>query len=202
METAHYLFIECPALVTIILAYIWFGLVESAAILAVVINKFPVVVITMREGAHNIDNDLIDVARVFALPKHRLFLKVYLPQLYPYIMTSARNGLSLIWKIVLVVELLGRSDGIGFALHSFSVFDIASILAYTFAFVIVIFVIEALAFSHWIRWSHVVANLAISLCLFRFTDHRIHALVDELFSDRHCWTLWLWQNHVTQSMLQ
>ena len=114
----------------------------------------------MREGARNIDNDLIDVARVFALPKHRLFFKVYLPQLYPYIMTSARNGLSLIWKIVLVVELLGRSDGIGFALHSFfQFFDIASILAYTFAFVIVIFVIEALAFSHWIRWSHVVANL-------------------------------------------
>ena len=146
-DGALLILLNVPALVTIILAYIWFGLVESAAILAVVINKFPVVVITMREGARNIDNDLIDVARVFALPKHRLFFKVYLPQLYPYIMTSARNGLSLIWKIVLVVELLGRSDGIGFALHSFfQFFDIASILAYTFAFVIVIFVIEALAF--------------------------------------------------------
>lgn len=139
--------LNVPALVTIILAYIWFGLIEAAAILAVVINKFPVVVITMREGARNIDEGLLDVARVFALPKRTLFFQVYLPQLYPYIMTSARNGLSLIWKIVLVVELLGRSDGIGFALHSFfQFFDIASILAYTCAFVLVIFVLEAVAF--------------------------------------------------------
>ncbi|WP_338040167.1 ABC transporter permease [Methylocucumis oryzae] len=34
-------FLNIPALVTIILCYVWFGLVESAAILAVVINKLP-----------------------------------------------------------------------------------------------------------------------------------------------------------------
>jgi NitT/TauT family transport system permease protein len=60
-------------------------------------------------------------------------------------MAAARNGLSLIWKIVLVVELLGRSDGIGFSLHSlFQFFDIAGIMAYTAAFMCVMFVIEAL----------------------------------------------------------
>ena len=32
-------------------------------------------------------------------------------------MAAARGGISLIWKIVLVVELLGRSDGIGFKLN-------------------------------------------------------------------------------------
>ena len=36
------------------------------------------------------------------------FFRVYLPQLYPYLFGAARNGLALIWKIVLVVELLGR----------------------------------------------------------------------------------------------
>lgn len=71
--------LNIPALVTIILAYIWFGLVEAAAILAVVINKFPVVVITMREGARNIDEGLLDVGRVFAIPKRTLFLHVYWP---------------------------------------------------------------------------------------------------------------------------
>ncbi|MBT4146558.1 MAG: ABC transporter permease, partial [Gammaproteobacteria bacterium] len=35
------IFLNIPALVTIILCYVWFGLVESAAILAVVINKLP-----------------------------------------------------------------------------------------------------------------------------------------------------------------
>jgi NitT/TauT family transport system permease protein len=44
-----------------------------------------------------------------------------------------------------VVELLGRSDGVGFQLGNFfQFFDIQSILAYTFAFAMVIFAIEAL----------------------------------------------------------
>ena len=58
-------------------------------------------------------------------------------------MASARTGLALIWKIVLVVELLGRSDGMGYQIHLFfQLFDITSILAYTVSFIIVIQFIE------------------------------------------------------------
>jgi len=139
--------LNIPALVVILLCYIWFGLVESAAILAVVINKVPTVVVMIREGARVVDQDLLAVARVYKLPKLKLFFQVFLPQLYPFIMASARTGLSLIWKIVLVVELLGRSDGVGFALNTqFQFFDIEGILAYTLSFIIVILIIETLIF--------------------------------------------------------
>jgi ABC-type nitrate/sulfonate/bicarbonate transport system permease component len=105
------------------------------------------VTVTIREGARAVDRQLLQVAAVYRLSRRDTFFSVYLPQLYPYLFVSARNGLSLIWKIVLVVELLGRSDGIGFRLASFfHFFDIAGILAYTFAFILVIFAIEALAF--------------------------------------------------------
>ncbi|MDH3791666.1 MAG: ABC transporter permease, partial [Rhodospirillales bacterium] len=47
------------------------------------------------------------------------------------------------WKIVLVVELLGRSNGVGFQVYTFfQLFDVASIFAYTLAFVAVVQVIE------------------------------------------------------------
>jgi NitT/TauT family transport system permease protein len=60
-------------------------------------------------------------------------------------MAAARSGLALIWKIVLVVELLGRSDGIGFQLGTFfQFFDITSILAYTLAFATIVLVVEAI----------------------------------------------------------
>jgi len=140
--------LNIPALVTILLCYIWFGLVESAAIAAVVINKVPTVVVMFREGARAVDNDLLAVAKIYQLSATKTFFKVFLPQLYPFIIASARSGLSLIWKIVLVVELLGRSDGVGFALNTlFQFFDIAGILAYTLAFVIVILLIEAMIFK-------------------------------------------------------
>jgi len=44
---------------------------------------------------------------------------------------------------VLVVELLGRSNGIGYQISVFfQLFDIASILAYTLAFILVMLVVE------------------------------------------------------------
>lgn len=137
--------LNIPALVTIILCYIWFGLSELAAIVAVVLNKIPTVVVTVREGSRAINHQLMEVADVFHLSRWKILTKVYLPQLYPYIIAAARNGLALIWKIVLVVELLGRSNGVGFQLGTFfQFFDIESILSYTLAFALVVLTVEAL----------------------------------------------------------
>jgi ABC-type nitrate/sulfonate/bicarbonate transport system permease component len=137
--------LNIPALVTAILCYIWLGLTEVAAVTAVALNKIPTVVVMVREGARAVDQGLLDVATVFRVPQGRRFTRVYLPQLYPYLMASARSGLALIWKIVLVVELLGRSNGIGFQLGTyFQFFDITSILAYTLAFAAAVLVIEGM----------------------------------------------------------
>ena len=74
-----------------------------------------------------------------------MLFKIFLPSLYPFILSSARSGLSLIWKIVLVVELLGRSNGVGFKLYGFfQFFDISGILAYTLTFVFLIILVEFL----------------------------------------------------------
>ncbi len=136
-------FLNLPALVTIILAYIWIGLIESAAILAVALNKIPNVAVTIREGARALDTGLMEVAQVFRVPRLRTLREVVLPQLYPYLAAAARSGLALIWKIVLVVELLGRSNGVGFQLAVyFQLFDVAGILAYALAFIAVVQLIE------------------------------------------------------------
>ena len=139
------IFLNVPALVTIILCYVWFGLIESAAILAVVINKLPSVIVTIREGARSLDQDLLDMARCFHFGRRKTLVHVIWPQLHPFVMGATRSGLALIWKIILVVELLGRSNGMGYQLHLFfQMFDVASILAYTIAFVGVIQLIELL----------------------------------------------------------
>jgi NitT/TauT family transport system permease protein len=139
------IFLNVPALVTIILCYVWFGLVESAAILAVVINKLPNVIVTIREGTRTLDQDLLDMARSFHFSRRKTLIHVIWPQLHPFLMGATRSGLALIWKIILVVELLGRSNGMGYQLHLFfQLFDVASILAYTIAFVAVIQLIELL----------------------------------------------------------
>jgi NitT/TauT family transport system permease protein len=137
--------INMPALVTIIFAYIWIGLNETAAILAVAVNKLPNVIVVMREGARALDPGLDEMARAFQFGRLSRMRHVVLPQLAPFLAASSRSGLSIVWKIVLVVELIGRPNGVGFVLGSaFSLFDMAKILSYSISFIVLMLVIESL----------------------------------------------------------
>jgi NitT/TauT family transport system permease protein len=137
--------LNLPALVIIVLAYIWGGLTETAAVLAVAINKLPTAVVTVREGARALDPALDEMARVFAMPRWKALRHVVLPQLAPYLAAAARSGLSLVWKIVLIVELLGRPNGVGFEIGvAFQLFDIPLLLTYSLSFAAVVLVIETL----------------------------------------------------------
>jgi NitT/TauT family transport system permease protein len=137
--------LNLPALVIIVLAYVWGGLTETAAITAVALNKLPIAMVTVREGARALDPALDEMATVFRMPSWTRLRHVMLPQLAPYFATAARSGLSLVWKIVLIVELLGRPNGVGFEIGvAFQLFDVTRILAYTFVFVAVMLGIETL----------------------------------------------------------
>src|ERR1700745_3244531 len=137
--------LNLPALVIIVLAFIWGGLTEIAAVLAVASNKLPNAVVTVREGARALDAGLDEMAQVFALPRWKALRHVVLPQLAPYVAAAARSGLSLVWKIVLIVELLGRPNGVVFEIGiAFQLFDVTLILAYALTFVVVILAIETL----------------------------------------------------------
>lgn len=131
-------FLNLPALVTIILVYLWFGLTEFSAILAVIINKVPNVTVSIREGTKAMNPDFFEMAKIFRITKTRILFYIVGPQLAPYLLAAARSGLGLIWKIILVVELLGRSNGVGYQLHLFfQMFDVAGILAYSLAFIVI-----------------------------------------------------------------
>lgn len=147
-------FLNLPALVTIILCYVWFGLSEVAAITAVAINKIPNVATTLREGARALSRDLAEMAALYGLERGARLRHIVLPQLAPFFAVAARNGLALVWKIVLVVELLGRSNGVGYMLHlHFQLFDVATILAYAFGFILVVQAIELLILEPWERYA-------------------------------------------------
>jgi NitT/TauT family transport system permease protein len=135
--------LNIPALVVIVLCYLWIGLNEVAAITAVALNKTAMVAVTVREGVHSLDPKLSEMARSFRMAPVAKLRHIILPQLWPFIASSTRNGLAIIWKIVLVVEFLGRSDGVGFQIHLyFQLFETAYVLAYALSFVALMLAIE------------------------------------------------------------
>ena len=149
--------LNIPALVVMILCFMWFGLNEATIILAVVLNKTPTMAVVFREGVRAVDPMLLEVGLVHRLNYWKILRKIWLPQLYPYFLAATRTGLALVWKIVLVVELLGASRGMGFKLGEyFQFFEVDAVLAYALAFVAVIMLLEGFIVRPWerevLRW--------------------------------------------------
>ena len=146
-----------PAIVIAILCFIWLGLTDTALILAVVLNKVPLVISNIRQGVRSFDPAFEEFATAFRLTPRQKLRLIYLPQLTPYLLTAARSGLSLVWKIVLVFEVLGSDSGVGFRLSLFfEFFDMPAILAYTAVFVAIVMALEHLGLGplerRWLAW--------------------------------------------------
>ena len=146
LDTPLLILLNTPALVITVLAYIWVGLNEAAAIVAVVLNKLPNVAVILREGARGLDPQLEEMARSYRFDRRTWIAHVLVPQLQPFAVAAARSGLSLAWKIVLVIELLGRPNGVGFAINYYFVqsLNVAAIIGYSLVFMSVMIAIDIL----------------------------------------------------------
>lgn len=132
-----------PSLCYAILAFIWIGLNETAAIVAIGLTSAPSIAINLWEGVKNIDTRLFKMAKVFNASRWVIIRRVLFPQVLPYIMASLRFGLGIVWKITVLVELLGRPDGVGFQLfYWYQLANMQQVLAWTLLFTIVMLFIE------------------------------------------------------------
>ena len=134
-----------PAVVYAIITLLWFGLNDSAAIIAIGVTAFPAVAINMWQGVKDIDMQVIAMAKAFKIPRADLIRKIVLPQTIPYLLAATRYALGISWKIATTVELIGMSNGVGYMLNYwFGLFSMTQVLAWTLSFTLVLLGIEFL----------------------------------------------------------
>lgn len=140
--------ITVPAIVTILTIYLIVGMNDRAAVLGAALTVVPFLSINIREGIKGIDTRLIHMGRIFRASRGQMLRSVMLPQVAPMLLASSRFGLGLVWKMVLFVELLGRSDGVGYRIEQyFQLFDMKLVLAYALSFLVVMMFIEIFVFG-------------------------------------------------------
>jgi NitT/TauT family transport system permease protein len=103
------------------------------------------------------------MARAFGVPRGIVFRQVLLPQTIPFLFAAARLGLALAWKIMIFVELLGRSSGVGYRIeHWYQLFNMKRVLASAFLFVLVMLIVELVVLRNLervlFRWRRVEAR--------------------------------------------
>lgn len=135
--------ISVPGLAVAIIAIIWFGLSELAAYSSVFILATPLIVFNFWQGTKAIDADLIRMAESFEVSRFMIIRHIVLPSLLPYLLAAARFGLAISWKIVVIVELLGLTSGVGYEINrQFQLYSITGVFAWTLSFTLVMMVIE------------------------------------------------------------
>ena len=132
-----------PGLVWAVMSIMFFGLNETSAYAAVAVTIMPMLAISLWQGTKSIDKDLIDMSTAFHASPWSKIVDVIVPQLISHILAAVRYGLGLAWKVVVVVEMFGFSNGVGYqVVRGFNVFSMKQVLAWAITFLIVMIVIE------------------------------------------------------------
>jgi NitT/TauT family transport system permease protein len=132
-----------PRIVLFVIAYLLLGLTDFAAIVALVLSAVPTIIVQMREGTQALDGKLLEMARAYRRPPLSIWRQVVFPQLLPYFIGTARGALSLAWKMVVLAELLGRTNGVGYEIYFyFQLFNMKGVLAYGLAMMIILALVD------------------------------------------------------------
>ncbi len=95
-----------------------------------------------------IDFRLVELGKVCRMPRRSILLKLILPQLLPYLLSSSRYALGICWKICTTIELIGLSSGVGYMLNCwFGLFSMTQVFAWLLMFLAVMLAIEFLIFK-------------------------------------------------------
>ena len=137
-----------PAIVYGMICLLWFGLNDFAAVIAIGVTAFPAVGINIWQGVKAIDFRLVELGKVCRMPRRSILLKLILPQLLPYLLSSSRYALGICWKICTTIELIGLSSGVGYMLNYwFGLFSMTQVFAWLLMFLVVMLAIEFIIFK-------------------------------------------------------
>jgi NitT/TauT family transport system permease protein len=132
-----------PGLVWALLCIIWFGVSTFGAAAAIAFSIAPALMLNVQQGVRAVSADLLEVARVLRLSRWARLRTLWLPALIPFLLSSVCLGLSLAWKVIVLVEVFGMSSGIGYQLNAeFSAQNVAGVIAWTLGFCAVMALIE------------------------------------------------------------
>ncbi|QSA97653.1 nitrate ABC transporter permease [Methylococcus sp. EFPC2] len=91
-----------------------FNAAHPAAIWVIFISSIWPMIINTAVGVSRIPQDYMNVARVLNLSEWKIFTKILLPAVLPYMLTGVRLSIGVAWLVIVAAEMLTGGVGIGF----------------------------------------------------------------------------------------
>lgn len=132
-----------PGLVWALLCVIWFGVSMWSPVISVALGVLPSLVIAVQQGVRSLSLETLEMTRVFRLRRVAVLRRIWLPLLYAFLVSGCRIGFSIAWKVIVLVEIFGMSDGVGYQLNAqFSTQNVEGVIAWTLAFWLAMILVE------------------------------------------------------------
>ena len=136
-----------PGPVIILFAVLLLGVQESARLVALTVAVTPFVVNIVHQGVRAIDPGLEEMAKVYRWNRRSRMRDLLLPQIAGPIFAAVRFAFAFSWKIVLIVEALTTSEGVGGQLgFFFKLLRPDKVVAWTLVFTVIMTLVDQYVF--------------------------------------------------------
>lgn len=136
-----------PGPVIILFSVLLLGVEESSRLVALIVAVTPFVVNIVHQGVRAVDPGLEEMAKVYRWSRRQWLRELLLPQIAPAIFSAIRFAFAFAWKIVLILEALTTSEGVGGQLSLFfKLLRPDKVLAWVFTFTIIMTLVDQLVF--------------------------------------------------------
>ena len=146
-----------PTMAVILLILIWTS-PNTAPIIVAILVLFPMIYAQFASALNGIDDGLINAIKVFRISKKDVFLKIYLPQVAPEVLTHLGSNLSFGIKLIVSAEVMAYTfKGLGGMLQLANVYvNTARLSALTIVTVLTGIIIELVfyfVFKNAFKWK-------------------------------------------------
>ncbi len=126
-----------------IFALIWFGISNGTTIFVVFMEAMPLILTNVWQGAQSVNAEYVELARSFQMSRGKVMSKIYLPTVLPYFFSGARLAFGFGWRVSLVAETIGSSNGVGYRLRQAAdLVQTDQVFAWTLTMVVLMVVLE------------------------------------------------------------
>ncbi len=100
--------------------------------------SFPILWTSVVDGIRQVDNKLLEMARVFKVNRWLVIKKIYIPSMIPFVSSALKIAFGLTWKVTVAAEVLSNPEfGIGTRLINAKIYLDTTILYAWTGFVII-----------------------------------------------------------------
>jgi len=116
LEPLRWALMSVPAVVVVVIAMLWFGMGSTMVVFITALLLSPIVYINTVKGLEMVDSTIIEMSRLYKFPLWLRLRHVYIPALTGPLAAAMVLVVGMGVRIVILAEVMGTSEGIGYAL--------------------------------------------------------------------------------------